>query len=115
MMLLYERIKYVRTQLKMSQKIFGEHLGISRDVYANIEYGRVEPTKMFIMHLCSTFSVNPEWIEHETGSVFIHENKNLSEALRIFNDLTPELQEYALQQIKALLKLQNKLQIGNNS
>lgn len=32
--------------------------------------------------------------------------KNLEEASRLFNDLSPELQEYALEQLKGLLKLQ---------
>jgi transcriptional regulator with XRE-family HTH domain len=107
---LHERIKYVRTQLNMSQKVFGEHLGVSRDVIANIEYARVSPPKIFIQHLCSTFCVNLEWLDTDQGSVFIHENKNLSETIRIFNDLTPDLQEYAFQQMKSLLQLQNKLQ-----
>lgn len=41
--------------------------------------------------------------------------KNLEEASRLFNDLSPELQEYALEQLKGLLKLQentNQSQIG---
>ena len=36
------------------------------------------------------------------------EAKNLSEAIRVFESLDPDLQEFALKQIKALLELQKK-------
>lgn len=106
--MLHKRVKEVRSLLKMSQKDFGEKLGVSRDVIANIEYNRVEPQKIFIQHLCATFSVNQDWLETGRGNVFVNNSKNLSEALRIFEALNPDLQDYALKQIKALLELQEK-------
>ncbi|RKL63823.1 XRE family transcriptional regulator [Thermoanaerobacteraceae bacterium SP2] len=105
---MHERIKEVRNLLKLSQKEFGEKLGVSRDVIANIEYNRVEPQKIFIQHLCNIFSVNQDWLETGVGNVFLNNNKNLSEAIRIFESLNPDLQEYALKQIKLLLELQEK-------
>lgn len=106
--MVHKRIKEVRTLLKMSQKDFGDKLGVSRDVIANIEYNRVEPQKIFIQHLCSTFSVNQDWLETGVGNIFLNDNKNLSEAIRVFESLNPDLQDYALKQIKALLELQEK-------
>jgi len=106
--LLHERIKEVRTLLKMTQKDFGDKLGVSRDVIANIEYNRVQPQKIFIQHLCVTFSVNQDWLETGAGDVFLENSKNLSEAISIFELLNPDLQEYALKQIKLLLELQEK-------
>lgn len=106
--MLYERIKEIRNILNLSQRDFGDKLGVSRDVIANIENNRVEPQKMFIQHLCTTFSVNQTWIESGEGKVFITENHNSSEAIRLFESLNPDLQEYALKQIKALLELQDK-------
>lgn len=107
--LLSKRIKEVRTLLNLSQKEFGDKLGVSRDVIANIEYNRVTPQKIFIRHLCTIFSVNKAWLETGKGDVFINNNKNLSEAIRVFESLNPDLQEFALKQIKSLLELQNKL------
>ncbi|WP_202849479.1 helix-turn-helix domain-containing protein [Clostridium thermosuccinogenes] len=108
--MLHKRIREVRTLLKMSQKDFGDKLGVSRDVIANIEYNRAKPQKIFIQHLCSTFNVNQDWLETGEGSVFINDkrSKNLSEAIRIFESLNPDLQDYALKQIKAFLELQEK-------
>ena len=36
------RIKMVRETLQLSQRAFGEKLGVSRDVTSNMEYGRVQ-------------------------------------------------------------------------
>ena len=105
-----ERIKEIRKILNVSQREFGEKLGVSRDVISNIEYGRVEPKPLFIQHLCSTYNVNEEWIRTGIGEKFsetVEINKNLEEAINIFKDLSPKLQEYALNQIKGLLSLQN--------
>ena len=106
--ILHKRITEVRTLLKLSQKDFGVKLGVSRDVIANIEYNRVVPQKLFIQHLCTTFSINKDWLATGVGDVFIYDNVNLSEAIRMFESLNPDLQECALKQIKSLLELQKK-------
>ena len=36
---MHNRIKMVRESLQLSQREFGEKLGVSRDVISNIEYG----------------------------------------------------------------------------
>ena len=55
-----ERIKLVRQSQdkKLTQEEFGDMLGVSRSVIANAELGRVEPTELFIQHLCSVFDVD---------------------------------------------------------
>ena len=105
-----KRIKEIRKSLKLSQKEFGEQLGVSRDVIANIEYGRVEPQPLFVKHLCSTFNVNPIWLETGEGEIFLIKEKNLKEAIELFDQLIPSFQDYAISQIEALLELQKKEQ-----
>jgi transcriptional regulator with XRE-family HTH domain len=105
---LHKRIKEVRTRLKMTQKDFGDKLGVSRDVIANIECDRVKPQKMFIQLLCATFSVNQDWLETGEGNVFLNDDKRLNELAGIFRSLNPDFQEYALKQIELLLELQKK-------
>lgn len=104
--MLHERVKEIRSLLKLSQAEFGRRLGVSRDVIANIEYNRARPQNIFIQHMCSTFSVNPRWLETGEGDVFIHTSENLKEAMRLFRSLSPELQTYALKQIRNLLEFQ---------
>ena len=106
--MLNERIKELRRLLKLSQKEFGERLGVSRDVIANIEYNRAEPQELFIRYLCSVFLVDRNWLMTGKGEIFINKNENEAEALRVFESLNPDLQDYALKQIKSLLELQEK-------
>ncbi len=110
--MLYQRIKEVRKCLNLSQKEFGSRLGVSRDVVANIEYRRVKPTKIFLQQLCMVFHVNRNWLESGEGEMFLDKNEILPEAMRIFESLNPDLQQYALNQIKALLELQKKQKNG---
>lgn len=108
---LTDRIKTVRKILKLSQREFGERLGVSRDVISNIEYGRVAPKELLIKHMCQQYDVNAHWLETGEGEMFNNSPKEISkydEAMKIFQSLRPEFQDYALEQIKELVKLQDK-------
>ena len=106
-----ERIKAVRKALNLSQREFGEKMGVGRDVIGNIEYGRVPPKELFLKHLCQQYKVNPHWLETGDGEMFEanpEETAKIDEALSISKSLRPEFQEYALEQIKKLSELQDK-------
>lgn len=64
-----ERIKKIRKHFGLSQADFGESLGVSRDAISNYELGRVVPSELFVNHLCSTFNVNPDWLEKGEGEM----------------------------------------------
>lgn len=105
------RIKAVREALKLSQREFGEKLGVSRDVISNLEYDRVQPKELLLRHICQLYSVNPRWLESGEGEMFDSDSADtakLDEALSIFKALRPEFQDYALEQIKKLAELQEK-------
>lgn len=105
------RIKTIRKTLKLSQREFGEKLGVSRDVISNIEYGRVQPKKLLLQHMCQQYKVNEHWLETGEGELFDENPKSddkFDEALAIFRSLRPEFQDYALEQIKKLTELQDK-------
>lgn len=61
-----ERVRAIRMSQtpKMSQKAFGEKLGVSLFVIANIEYGRVEPQESIIKLICQTYGVSYAWLKH---------------------------------------------------
>ena len=68
------RIKVLRESLfgkKISQEEFGELLGVSRSVIANIEYGRVEPSPVMIRASCLQFDVNETWLRTGEGEMFL--------------------------------------------
>ena len=105
------RMKLVREALKLSQREFGEKLGVSRDVISNIEYERVQPKKLLLQHMCQLYKVNERWLETGEGEMFDERPEledKFEEALSIFKSLRPEFQDYALEQIKKLAELQDK-------
>lgn len=107
---MHDRIKLLRRTLNLSQKEFGEKVGVSRDVISNIEYNRVQPKDLLIKHICDLYNVNEQWMYTGEGPMFNSHKKvtKVDEALSIFNSLCPEFQDYALQQIKQLAELQSK-------
>ncbi len=105
------RIKAIREALKLSQREFGEKLGVSRDVISNIEYNRAPPKELLLRHICELYHVNQQWLETGEGEMFRDDPAEISkfeEAFQIFKSLRPDFQDYALDQIKKLLELQNK-------
>lgn len=65
------RIKEMRKHLDLTQTEFGDSLGVSRDVINSYERGRVTPTQTFVELLCMKYDVNPDWLIHGTGEMFI--------------------------------------------
>lgn len=109
--MLMNRVKIVREALNLSQREFGEKLGVSRDVISNIEYGRVQPKKLLLQHMCQQYKVNERWLETGEGKIFdesFESDDKFDEALSILKSLKPEFQDYALEQIKRLAELQDK-------
>ena len=105
---MYERIRQIRKQLKMSQREFGESLGVSRDVMANIENNRVQPSATFILLLCCVYNVNMHWLETGDGEPILVDESNFKKAMDLFKQLNGDYQEYLLSQIRGLLEMQNK-------
>lgn len=108
---LSNRVKAIRESLKLSQREFGEKLGVSRDVISNIEYNRVPPKELLLRHICELYNVNQHWLETGEGEMFngdLNEVSKYDEAFQIFKSLRPDFQDYALNQIKKLVELQDK-------
>ena len=82
-----QRIKEVRQNLNLSQREFGERLGVSRGVLNNIESNVVEAKPLFIQHICSVYGVDPIWMETGEGEMF----RKPSEAER-FAELAAKIQ-----------------------
>ncbi len=116
---MFNRIKAVREALGLSQREFGERLGVSRDVISNLEYDRVKPRELQLRHICQLFGVNEHWLMTGQGEMFDGspvDAAKLEEAIRIFKALGPEFQDYALEQIRRLAELQTAVTVpaGNH-
>lgn len=66
-----ERIRYIRTDLKLSQKTFAERMGISRDVISNIEYNRTDAKDFVLKAICREYRVNYFWLTEGVGDPYL--------------------------------------------
>lgn len=81
----YERIRQLRKQhLKLSQEQFGEQLGVSRSVIANIEtnvLARPDQKEPLYRLICETFHVNYKWLTSGEGEMLVTTKQSFVEKL----------------------------------
>ena len=56
------RIRELRDHLGLTQSVFSERLGMSRDMVNNLERGRVALTELKARAICTAFNVNYDWL-----------------------------------------------------
>lgn len=119
-----ERIKRLRKKKNLSQTEFGKTLGVSRDVISNYEMGRVEPTDLFVNHLCTTFNVNETWLRNGIGDMFVKSKQTILDELvaahglnnketiiiKAFLDLSPEGRAGVLEYVDKLVEINSQSQ-----
>ena len=66
-----ERIQYIRKDLNMSQKTFGDTVGVSRDVVNNMEHDRPEAKEHMLRLISKTHNVNYFWLVEEKGDMYL--------------------------------------------
>ncbi len=71
------RIKELRTELKLTQQGFADRLGIKRGGVSNYEIGRNEPADSVISLICREFNVNEKWLRTGVGDMFLPVNRSL--------------------------------------
>jgi len=64
------RIKTIRQDAGMTQKVFAESLGISRSALASYESLHSIPTNSFIKLICLEYRVNEEWLRTGQGEIY---------------------------------------------
>jgi len=107
---LYERIKELRSLLKLSQRQFAKRIFVSQTLVNEIELGK-RKINIRILHLISyQFNVNIEWLKKGEGDIFFKAppDARLERIIEIFHKLDKPLQDYLLLQSKKLLEIQNE-------
>ena len=94
--LISDRIKTIRKMHNLSQREFGERLGVSRDVISNIEYNRVEPKDLLISHICKVYGVNEKWLRTGKGNMQeLVSPDRLVAALEVVRNIDPDFYSLA--------------------
>lgn len=67
---MFERIKYIRQNAKLTQTEFAEKIGLSRNFIAKVELGNREPSDRTIKDICRVFGCNEVWLRTGVGEPF---------------------------------------------
>lgn len=70
-----DRIKTIRSALKLTQAEFGKRLGLSQNYIWMIERGDRTPSDRTLMDLCREFSVNEVWLREGIGPMFVERSR----------------------------------------
>jgi transcriptional regulator with XRE-family HTH domain len=105
-----DRVKAIRTALKMSQREFGKPIYISQSLLTEIEVGRRKINNRTVQLIVAYYKVNKEWMMTGRGEMFSEPPPDMrkEKLLDVFNELDEMLQDYLLLQSKELLKIQKK-------
>ena len=71
-----ERIKKLRKALDLTQREFGERIGVKGNTIAQYELGRNEPIDAVLSLICREFRVNEKWLREGTGEMFLPTDRN---------------------------------------
>lgn len=67
-----ERIKELRKALGLTQKEFGDRIGVKPNTIGTYEIGRNEPIDAVLELICREFNVNKHWLHTGEGEMFFH-------------------------------------------
>ncbi|MEQ9617722.1 MAG: helix-turn-helix domain-containing protein [Deltaproteobacteria bacterium] len=68
-----ERIKAVRQEFGISQKVFGEGIGIADSYVSEIESGKKTPSLTILLAIAFKYGVSLDWLKSGKGEKYIKE------------------------------------------
>jgi len=99
-----ERIRHLRTTLKMSQAEFAKAIFISNGYIAELESDNRKVNDRIIHLISLNFGVNEDWLKYGEGNIFFTTpSEKLQRLVSLFSKLPPQFQDYVMLQIEQLL------------
>jgi transcriptional regulator with XRE-family HTH domain len=109
-MTINERIRQLRSILKLSQVEMADQIHVSHGHIANIENGRREVNERTLSLISLTFGVSKAWLETGEGSMFdVSAEGKLDRIAGLFNELNPHFQNFVIKQLEELLATQKDI------
>jgi transcriptional regulator with XRE-family HTH domain len=104
---IHDRLKQIRTALKLSIRDFSKEIYFSHSLYGQVEYGDREPSDRIIQLISSRFNVNKDWIKTGNGNMFLSSPPDirLEKIREIYNLVDETLKDCLLEQSKILLRI----------
>ncbi len=104
-----ERLLELRKYFNMTQKEFGEKIGMTQSTYSPLENGR-EIRDSYVKLICNTYHINEDWFRKGVLPMFIDDrDKDFDELLTIFESFSPPLRKLLLKQAEVLQAFSNDL------
>lgn len=73
---LKDRIAEVRKSFGLTQKDFGEKIGVAANTVTNYESGNRTPLDTVLVSICREFNVSEEWLRTGAGEMFVNLSKD---------------------------------------
>lgn len=99
------RLKELRKSLNLTQKQFGDVLGITNSAISDIEKGKASLTDRNISLICEKLNVNEEWLRYGKGDIYRFDDLPTDELTTALASIDKENYE----RIKSLLIKYSKL------
>ena len=100
-----ERIKTLRKELKMSQDVFAEKLGLTKNYISLVENGNRNLSEQSIKVLCSILNVNEEWLRTGNGEMLNPKSKDVLISEMVADIQTSGESNFKYRLVSALSKL----------
>lgn len=108
----HERLKFLRKSiLKISQKEFGESLGLKPNSISDLENKKSIITQATFKNICHEYNVNYQWLLHGTGEIFLtkeHPSQAVPSFISDFYSLSEEGQKEITKYITAIIAAKKK-------
>ncbi len=80
--MIQERLKYLRKELKLTQKELAEKLELNQQTYTNYEYGKRDIPNIILEKIASLFDINLNWLITGMGRM---KNESISTKTPLFH------------------------------
>ncbi|MDR3170953.1 MAG: helix-turn-helix domain-containing protein [Treponema sp.] len=111
-----QRIKEVRHTLKLSQVRFSKGIYLSNGYLAEIELENCKANDRIIELIASKYGVSRHWLETGEGEMFDKApDQKMGLMIGLFEELNPHFQDFLLDLMKKLIKLQGQNDPPNSS
>ena len=100
-----DRIKELRTALKLSQKAFGARLGVTDAAISSIESGRRNLTDQMEISICREFNVNKNWLRTGEGEMFLQLSRDEEIAAYLGQIMSDDEDSFRRRMISVLCRL----------
>lgn len=118
-MTLGERIKKIRSDAGLTQKEFGEVIGVGRLYVSSLEIGQAQPGKARLFVIADKFNVNLEWLQTGNGEPYLSDEFKRERAerdyiVRLFTSLPVEMQRQIVDALREIVGASPQNVVNNN-